>query len=76
MISNQNALLWGYGSRHDNVIENGFVEERLFSAKQIELLTIRAENWKTNSRMLKLKSTDFALMLPVIVVIVCKVLKG
>ena len=59
MISNQNALLWGYGSRHDNVIENGVVEERLFSAKNIELLTIRAENWKTNARMLKLKSTDF-----------------
>ena len=76
MISNQNALLWAYALKHDSVIENGFVEERLFSAKQIELLTIRAENWKTNSRMLKSKSTDFALMLPVIVVIVCKVLKG
>ena len=70
MISNQNALLWGYGSRHDSVIENGFVEERLFSAKNIELLTIRAENWKTNARMLKLESTDFTLMLPNILVVI------
>ena len=70
MISNQNALLWGYGSRHDNVIENGFVEERLFSAKNFELLTIRAANWKTNARMLEFKSTDFTLMLPNILVVI------
>ena len=70
MISNQNALLCAYGLKHDNVIENGFVEEILFSAKQIELLTIRAENCKTNARMLKSKSTDFTLMLPNILVVI------